>query len=141
MGVSLGAVCRDGDGRVAWAVSVQAEGVRPVQMAETEAVLLGLKEARRVGMRNVIVESDCLNVVADLQGGKKGRSDIFLIYKEILSLVPSFDSVIFNYTRRDSNKLAHLVAHASPWIIGRRFWLDAMPLSFVNVAEQDLINI
>ncbi|XP_074297820.1 uncharacterized protein LOC141628601 [Silene latifolia] len=141
MGVGLGAVCRNGDGRVAWAVSVQAEGVCPVQMAEAEAVLLGLKEARCVGMRNVIVESDCLNVVADLQGGKKGRSDIFLIYKEILSLVPSFDSVIFNYTRRDCNKLAHLVAHASPWIIGRRFWLDVLPLSFANVAEQDLINI
>ncbi|XP_074313686.1 uncharacterized protein LOC141648876 [Silene latifolia] len=141
MGVGLGAVCRDGDGRVAWAVSVQSDGVCPVQMAEAEAVLLGLKEARRVGMRDVIVESDCLNVVADLQGGKKGRSDIFLIYKEILSLVPSFDSVIFNYTRRDCNKLAHLVAHASPWILGRRFWLDVLPLSFANVAEQDLINI
>ncbi|XP_074265894.1 uncharacterized protein LOC141588346 [Silene latifolia] len=141
MGVGLGAVCRDGDGRVAWAVSVQAEGICCVQMAEAEAILLGLKEARRVGMRSVIVESDCLNVVADLKERKKGRSNIFLIYKEILSLVPFFDSVIFNYTRRDCNKLAHLVAHATPWTIGRRFWLDVLPLSFVNVAEHDLINI
>ncbi|XP_074289571.1 uncharacterized protein LOC141614725 [Silene latifolia] len=141
MGVGLGAVCRDGDGRVAWAVSVQDESIWSVQMAEAEAVLLGLKEAQRVGMRNVIVESDCLNVIADLEGGKMGRSDIFLIYKEILSLIPSFESVIFNYTRRANNKLAHLVSHASPWFIGRRFWLDDLPLSFVIAAEQDLSNI
>ncbi|XP_074289523.1 uncharacterized protein LOC141614678 [Silene latifolia] len=141
MGVGLRAVCRDGDGRVAWAVAVQAAGTCCVQMAEAEAILLGLKEARRVGMRSVIIERDCLNVVAALKKRTKGRSDIFLIYDEILSLIPFFDSISFNYTRRDCNKLAYLVAHAIPWTIGRRFWLDDLPMSFVNVAEQNLINI
>ncbi|XP_074267109.1 uncharacterized protein LOC141590414 [Silene latifolia] len=141
LGVGLGAVCRDGDGRVAWAVSVQASGTRCVKMAEAEAILLGLKEAKRVGMRSIIIESDCLNVVADLKKSKKGRSDIFLIYDEILSLVLFFYSVLFTYTRRDCNKLAHLLAHATPWTIGRRFWMDDLPLSFVHAAGQDLINI
>ncbi|XP_074277447.1 uncharacterized protein LOC141601083 [Silene latifolia] len=141
MGVGLGAVCRDGDGRVAWAVTVQTAGTCCVQMAEAKAILLGLKEARRVGMRSVVIESDCLNVVDALKERKRGRSDIFLIYDEILLLVPLFDTVIFNYTRRDCNKLAHLVAHATPWTIGRRFWLDVLPPSFVGVAEQDLFDI
>ncbi|XP_074266170.1 uncharacterized protein LOC141588636 [Silene latifolia] len=141
MGVGLGAVCRDGDGRVVWAVSVQSSGICCVKSAEAEAILLGLKEAKRVGMRSIIIESDCLNVVADLKGRKKGRGDVFLIYDEIFSLVPFFVSVIFNYTRRVCNKLAHLVAHATPWTIGRRFWMDSLPQPFVNAVEQDLINI
>ncbi|XP_074313724.1 uncharacterized protein LOC141648916 [Silene latifolia] len=141
MGVGLGAVCRDGDGRVAWAVAVQTAGTCCVQMAEAEAILLGLKEARCVGMRSVVIESDCLNVVNALKERKRGRSDIFLIYDEILMLVPLFDTVIFSYTRRDCNKLAHLVAHATPWTIGRRFWLDVLPPSLVGVAEQDLFDI
>ncbi|XP_074310506.1 uncharacterized protein LOC141646533 [Silene latifolia] len=141
MGVGLGAVCRDGDGRVVWAVSVQSSGICCVISAEAEAILLGLKEAQSVGMRSIIIESDCLNVVDDLKGRKKGRGDIFLIYDEIFSLVPFFDSVIFIYTRRVCNKLAHLVAHATPWTIGRRFWTDRLPQPFVIAAEQDLINI
>ncbi|XP_074266477.1 uncharacterized protein LOC141589750 [Silene latifolia] len=140
MGVGLGAVCRDGDGRVVWVVS-KSSGICCVKSAEAEAILLGLKEAQSVGMRSIIIESDCLNVVDDLKGRKKGRGDIFLIYDEIFSLVPFFDSVIFIYTRRVCNKLAHLVAHATPWTIGRRFWTDRLPQPFVIAAEQDLINI
>ncbi|XP_074297124.1 uncharacterized protein LOC141627806 [Silene latifolia] len=141
LGVGMGAVCRDEQGGVAWAVAVQEEGGRDVAMTEAEALYLGLKEARRLGLRNIIIESDCLIVVTDLQKNKKGRSDICLIYDDIFRISLFFESVVFTYTSRLSNSLAHKVAHAVPWSIGRQFWTDDLPLFFVNIAALDLSNI
>ncbi|XP_074314643.1 uncharacterized protein LOC141649870 [Silene latifolia] len=141
LGVGMGAVCRDEQGGVAWAVAVKEEGGRDVAKAEAEAVYLGLKEARRLGLRNIIIESDCLNVVTDLQKNKKGRSDICLIYDDIFRISLFFESVVFTYTSRLSNRLAHEVVHAILWSIGRRFWTDDLPLFFVNIAVLDLSNI
>ncbi|XP_074265123.1 uncharacterized protein LOC141587547 [Silene latifolia] len=132
--VGLGAVSRNSEGVVKWAVVIQRDTCREVAMAEAEALLLGLKEARRMGSRKVIIGSDCLGVVEALMKNRCGRSELFVIYNEIRRLCLSFDFVVFKDISRKLNKLAHTLAHARPWYIGKRFWTSDLPMEFAVVA-------
>ncbi|XP_074266286.1 uncharacterized protein LOC141588759 [Silene latifolia] len=140
VGVGIGVVCRDHEGGMEWAVSVQRDGSCGVPMAEAEAILLGLKEAWIRGQRSIVIESDCLEVVQALRKKKRGRSELFIIYEDILLFCNRFLH-FFTHSRRNFNRLAHEVAHARPWSIGRRVWMDEFPLQFVDVASHDLLNM
>ncbi|XP_074263188.1 uncharacterized protein LOC141585995 [Silene latifolia] len=141
VGVGLGAVSRDAAGGVEWAVVLQRGIGCDVAMAEAEAILLGLREARRMQSRKVIVESDCLIVVEDLTKHRNGRSELFVIYEEIRQISLFFESIVFKHISRKLNKLAHKLAHAMPWTHGRRFWTSDLPAEFGNVAVADISNI
>ncbi|XP_074283660.1 uncharacterized protein LOC141608197 [Silene latifolia] len=137
-GVGWGVVCRDEVGRVEWGIVVQDTVVRDPKFAEAEAILLGLTEARNVGIRKVIVESDCLEVLKDLEKRKAGRSDIFLVYEEIHLISCWFEFVSFSFPRRKYNTVAHELAHFVPWSLGRRVWTDEVPHYIANVVNDDL---
>ncbi|XP_074313416.1 uncharacterized protein LOC141648587 [Silene latifolia] len=141
VGTGMGVVARTHGGLFAWAVTLQERSILDVKRAEAEAIFIGMKEARSRGHARIIVESDCLAVIKDLQDKKKGRADIFRIYDDILSLCNSFTSVVFSFVRRESNCVAHLVAHSSPWIVGRRFWSDVAPQHIVEAISNDIINM
>ncbi|XP_074265713.1 uncharacterized protein LOC141588158 [Silene latifolia] len=120
VGLGLGAVCRDDEGRVMWGVTVQKEEVRERAMLKAEAVLMGLHEAKNMELMKVVIESDCLTMIEDLRKRKRGRSDLCLIYDDIYSLCTHFNTVEFIYVRRSSNRVAHELAHVRPWSLGRR---------------------
>ncbi|XP_074265194.1 uncharacterized protein LOC141587617 [Silene latifolia] len=114
VGVGLGVVCRNDRGEVVWCGVEQGTLVMDPEEAEATAILYDLKEARRMNNHRVILEGDCLNVIQDLQQKRKGRSSIFLIYNDIYVLCNSFDNVTFKWSRRNSNKVAHELAHLRP---------------------------
>ncbi|XP_074315009.1 uncharacterized protein LOC141651187 [Silene latifolia] len=141
VGVGLGAVSRNSAGEVEWAVVVQRGAGCAVDMAEAEAILLGLREAIRMQSRNVVIESDCLIVVDDLNRNRRGKSELFVIYEEIRQLSLSFESIVFKHISRNFNKLAHVIAHAMPWFHGRRFWTSVLPAELGVVALSDVSNL
>ncbi|XP_074318781.1 uncharacterized protein LOC141655610 [Silene latifolia] len=141
VGVGLGAVCRDERGEVVWCAVEQGMVEMDPAEAEAAAILYGLKEARRRNNSRVILEGDCSTVIHDLQKQRKGRSSIYLIYNDIYALCNFFDSISFNWVRRDFNKVAHELAHLRPWTLGSRSWLDSFPLEIVDVVGIDSINI
>ncbi|XP_074265429.1 uncharacterized protein LOC141587860 [Silene latifolia] len=114
VGVGLDAVCRNDRGEVVWCGVEQGTLVMDPEEEEATAILYGLKEARRMNNHRVILEGDCLNVIQDLQQKRKRRNSIFLIYNDIYVLCNSFDNVTFNWSRRNSNKVAHELAHLRP---------------------------
>ncbi|XP_074267203.1 uncharacterized protein LOC141590513 [Silene latifolia] len=111
------------------------------KMAEAEAILVGIKEARRTGCSRIIVEGDCLSVIEELRSRKRGRQDVFLVYDDIFLLCNSFESVVFSFVRRDYNRVAHALAHVNPWSLDRREWSNALPPYIDNIACRDLIEI
>ncbi|XP_074299133.1 uncharacterized protein LOC141630167 [Silene latifolia] len=141
VGVGLGAVCRNDRGEVEWCGVEQGSVAMVPEEAEAAAILHGLKEARRINNRKVILEGDCSNVIHDLQLKRKGRSSIFLIYTDIYALCNSFDFASFNWSRRSSNKVAHELPHLRPWTIGSRRWLASIPLDISDVVRADFDNI
>ncbi|XP_074292350.1 uncharacterized protein LOC141619219 [Silene latifolia] len=127
VGVGLGMVCRSNGGRVEWGLSIlQAQMLEP-HMAEAVAILEGLKEARRKGQDKLVVESDCLQVIDALRNHKHGRSLFHLVLDDILNLCSLFSLVVWSYTSRKNNTVAHALAHTLANEFGRVEWSDNLP--------------
>ncbi|XP_074270587.1 uncharacterized protein LOC141594469 [Silene latifolia] len=139
-GLGLGAICRNDEGKVLWGVTIQKEEMREPSMLDAEAILMGLHEAKNMEISDVEIESDCLAVIEDFRKRKQGRSDLYLIYDDIYSFCSFFKSVEFSYVRRSSNKVAHELAHVRPWLPGRRFWVDVLPLNIAELVSFDCVN-
>ncbi|XP_074318729.1 uncharacterized protein LOC141655553 [Silene latifolia] len=137
-GVSTGAVCRNRRGEVVWGMAVMHEQSWDSHIAEAVAVLDGLQEAVDRGRRDVVLESDCLQVVEVLEGKRSGRSEFSLIIDDILALCSSFNSVIWSHTSRINNCVAHSLAHVFPRIIGKTVWTDNLPQIVNNAVVFDI---
>ncbi|XP_074266449.1 uncharacterized protein LOC141589722 [Silene latifolia] len=137
-GVSLGVVCRDCEGRVLWGISCVQEQVWEPQVAEAVAVLEGVMEARRRGYTKVVIESDCLQVIDALKRKAKGRSDLALVIDDILAASSYFNSVLWSYTCRVNNSVAHSLAHLFPRSVGRFVWSGDLPPIANNAVSFDL---
>ena len=107
-------------------------------MVEAKAAFMGLQAAKEQGYRNVILESDSLQVVQALQKGVGGSSDFHLVLDDIFALIPEFESVKFSCVKRAGNSVAHALAHLQPMEMDKRWWEDDFPNSIVCLAANDL---
>ncbi|XP_074301056.1 uncharacterized protein LOC141632405 [Silene latifolia] len=137
-GVTLGLVCRGEKSDVLWGVSIVQDQVWEPHVAEAVAVLEGLKEALRTGYRDVVLESDCLQVVEARKKKLSGRSCFMLVIEEILLLCNSFNTVLWSFSSRVNNTVAHALAHIYPRNTGRMEWSDTLPPSANDAVLFDL---
>ncbi|XP_074314149.1 uncharacterized protein LOC141649356 [Silene latifolia] len=127
VGVSLGLVYRDDRGEVLWGVSVVQDQVWEPHVAEAVAVLEGVKEAKRLGYKDIVMESDCAQVIEALNKKQAGRSSFMLVIDEVLCLSEYFNSVVWSFSSRVNNSVAHALAHIYPRISGRVEWSSVLP--------------
>ncbi|XP_074318814.1 uncharacterized protein LOC141655456 [Silene latifolia] len=132
-GMGLGVACWGRDGEVQWAMAERRRGMVEVEEAEAEAVLEGMKEAAKRGVRKLWVESDCKTVIECLQDGRSGRSYLFLIVEEIRRLRGRFDCVVWRHVNRNCNRVAHGLAHFSNSADGRTVWEACLPCNLLSL--------
>ncbi|XP_074314099.1 uncharacterized protein LOC141649305 [Silene latifolia] len=139
VGTGLGAVCRDVRGEVNWLVVDQRRWDMEPKEAEAEALLLGVKEAARRSIRDIIMKSDCQVLIKALRTREHGRSDYYLILDDILFACNSFNSVQWSFVGRESNKVAHEIARLAPWTVGKREWSNGFPDNIMAHVSDDLL--
>lgn len=82
-------------------------GVTTNNVAEYQAVYLGLERAQELGVRVVDFRMDSLLVVNQMNGlWKIKNSDLAIINNRIHELATKFEKVSFSHVRREYNKLA-----------------------------------
>lgn len=82
-------------------------GVTTNNVAEYQAVYLGLERAQEMGVRTVDFRMDSLLVVNQMNGlWKIKHPDLSIIHHRIKELAGTFDKVTFSHVRREYNKLA-----------------------------------
>ncbi|XP_074288626.1 uncharacterized protein LOC141613781 [Silene latifolia] len=140
-GISVGVVCRNDRGEVVWGVSEVMEQHWEPQIAEAVDMLEGMKEAKRHRHRKIVVESDCLVLIDSLKKKKTERNMLALILEEILVLCNSFISVLWSYTSRANNGVAHALAHLFPRVVGRFLWSDVLPPTANNAVSIDSLLV
>ncbi|XP_074305801.1 uncharacterized protein LOC141641023 [Silene latifolia] len=128
-GVGLGVVCWDHEEGVQWTVMERRRGMAEADEAEAEAILEGVKEAARRGVKRIVVESDCKSVIDILREGLQGRSFLFLVIDEIRNVCNNFDFIIWHFLGRKDTKIAHDLAHLSNSVIGGKMWEGRIPCS------------
>ncbi|XP_074327322.1 uncharacterized protein LOC141665243 [Apium graveolens] len=115
LGACAGAVFRDEDGKVQLPISWKMEKCWSPLIAESKAMLLCIQAAVEFGFTRVAVESDCLNLINAISAQERGNSSFHLILDDIIHVSSFLDFVSWNFIRRDSNKVAHELAHHLTW--------------------------
>ena len=132
----VGAVIRDEMGNVLLAAGVRLEEVASPEETEARAILFGLQAAFDAGLRNLEVESDCLNVIKMLKG-HTARTVTQVIVNDILSLSNLFSFCSFSFVNRVCNKVAHSMAQLSLSFEEKRVWLEDHPPDLLSLVLAD----
>lgn len=139
--IGCGGVVRDATGDVMVACCGRMEGGYEVDVAEALSARFVLKIAWESGFRDIVMESDCLKLIAHLKLAKVETSSFGNLVYDILVLVASFNSVSFNHVCRDGNKVAHNLAHLSRSFSETRVWLEEVPREVQAFVSADLIVV
>jgi len=76
-------------------------------IAEYTGLIIGLKQAIKVGIKNIKVNGDSQLVIKQMTGNYKVNSENLIeLYKTAKQLEKSFDSISFNHIYRKDNKRA-----------------------------------
>ncbi|KAK6140723.1 hypothetical protein DH2020_025534 [Rehmannia glutinosa] len=112
-GTRIGAIIRDHGGCEIEAVSKRLPEDMEVIIAEATACKEGIGIALEVGIRNVVIETDNLQLFQALRSNESDFSYLGNIVEDIKSLLPCFISYSFSWVRRSGNVVAHnLARHA-----------------------------
>ncbi|KAG8363639.1 hypothetical protein BUALT_Bualt19G0043400 [Buddleja alternifolia] len=108
-----GCIARDSHGEcLAWKRKRRSFGSVP-EVAEALAAFDAMQLAREHRWRHIQVEGDCLSLINRLRERRRDLSSLDPLVKDILDLIPFFDSIVFSFVRRLGNKPAHLLARSS----------------------------
>lgn len=107
---SVGVVIRDFQGRLCAFKAGPIRNPGYVDGAELMAIRSGLDLCQHMGFSNVLVFSDCLNVVKDVSQGVGGLGQCDVVAYEIRSMLELPQFLSFNHMRRSANNIAHTLA-------------------------------
>ncbi|XP_074287740.1 uncharacterized protein LOC141612892 [Silene latifolia] len=126
-GCGMGMVIRDHNRRVERMGVQQVRDRWNPEIAEAMAAAFGLKTAHQMGLDNVVLESDCLELITMLKAKFFPTNYFGRLGKVVSVLASEFACVSFNFIRRDGNSVAHELAHLLPIDYATRYWVGTIP--------------
>jgi ribonuclease HI len=102
-----GAVLYDPSGKEIWADSFFVGTKETNNVAEYTGLLLGLREASKRGIQDILVRGDSLLVIKQMRGEYKVNSpNIQSLFLEARQLSLKFKTIVFEHVYREKNKRA-----------------------------------
>ncbi|KAL4377090.1 hypothetical protein GQ457_02G030170 [Hibiscus cannabinus] len=120
------AVARDSSGRIV-AGDSDCFFASSASTAEALAIRLGVTLALSVGLDNVIVESDCKEVIYRLISGVQSAWESAAVEEDILSRISSLSTCSFSFVPRSCNRVADWVAKNISRGLCPRNWVSNPP--------------
>ncbi|KAE8766689.1 hypothetical protein D1007_62058 [Hordeum vulgare] len=119
---AVSAVCRDDHGKYLGASALVFHGLTDPHILETLACREAQALAQDLLLQHIVVASDCLTAVRDINSGTHGITG--QIVEEVIDGISNFQHISFVHEGRVSNREAHLLAkHALHLGEGRHMWL------------------
>jgi ribonuclease HI len=116
----IGAVVTSPSGRILAEVS-EGIGVATNNVAEYRAALEGLRRARALGAKDVLLRSDSRLLIEQLAGRFRVKNPTLIrLHGEVRSLLKEFQGVRFEHVPREFNKEADRLANrgVDEWLAG-----------------------
>ncbi|XP_071722151.1 uncharacterized protein [Rutidosis leptorrhynchoides] len=107
----LGSVIRDHNASVICCQYSLQDGIPDIPLAEAATILQGISAALSAGFERLIIESDSLLIVNELNRSGTCFLSCHDIICKVKQLARNFVSCIFAYTPRSNNRLAHSLAN------------------------------
>ena len=136
---ATGAVIRDDQGRFISASACAISYVEDAPTAEARSIRNGLILASNSGCNNIIVNSDCMEVIQTMQDDGNSTGVAAAIYEECSFLARNFSSISFVLCPRERNKVAHLLASQAEGPLTTSWYVD--PPSFILDALANDVNL
>ncbi|XP_074314802.1 uncharacterized protein LOC141650968 [Silene latifolia] len=138
--VGLGVVGRDCAGTVKVVTCRRVRARWTAEMAEAKALLFGIEVVQRMGLGNVSLETDALNVVRAVRKEVVLRSPFGLCVREVGNLAKSIGCRSFSHVKRGGNTVAHWCARLCSSAGEEQILVNDFPLSVIRLADLDLIE-
>eukprot|EP00210_Caulerpa_lentillifera_P002793 g2668.t1 len=118
-----GSTLEDPNGRQIWR-GCSFLGTVTNNQAEYDGLIKGLLAAKEAGVKNLKVYGDSKLVIEQMQGNWAVKSPkLRPLHAQATELVRCFDSITFNFVKRDENSIADaLVNDAIDWESGQSEW-------------------
>jgi ribonuclease HI len=136
---STGCIIRDSQGQFLAACRVEIEGVIDVTTAEAQAVRDGLRLAERIGCNNLIVETDCLEVVNAYNFPMENRIIGVAFLDESRTMMVGFNEASISHCSKEENRAAHQLARSTDdsncifWLESPHFFLYPQLVNDVTI--------
>ncbi|KAL9423014.1 hypothetical protein AB3S75_035159 [Citrus x aurantiifolia] len=120
----LGAVIRNSKGQVLGAAVRSTTFQEDITTAEAEAVKWGMEMAKKARLMDVIVETDCMEVVNLANNETSNRKEIMWTILEIQECKAGFQTIQIQHVPRCCNKFAHSLAKRALESSESVMWLE-----------------
>ena len=128
---------RDSQGWVLAALTEKVDGVQDAEVIEALAIRRAIRFVIEASFNYVIIESDSLSVVKDIQDTAEPTCHIGNIIEDVKLLSKTMKSCEFHHTKRETNQVAHTLArnaiHADTEIV----WIEEIPPCVSDVIRLD----
>ncbi|KAM6559544.1 hypothetical protein CsatA_028783 [Cannabis sativa] len=135
----IGLVARSSTGLVIQAKRISKVGILKPHVVEAIGIKEALSWIKANEWTNVVIESDCLRVIRDLQRIKNMASPYGHIISDCMTLCSDIVGVSFNFVKRSANKVAHVLARSSLSEADCTFSGDALPSGIASLVSDVLI--
>lgn len=106
----VGVIVRDELGRVEAAMCRNLGAPLGEVETEVKAIEAGILFAQDIGVRDIVVESDCLTMIQALNGTFAPPSVVSAVIQGILDISKGFHRVEFSHVKRQENRPAHVLS-------------------------------
>ncbi|XP_074373951.1 uncharacterized protein LOC141714325 [Apium graveolens] len=138
--IGIGVVARDFTGSVIFAATKRIRAYWSSEVAEAKAIDIAVRLGRKYGLEEVILESDCKNLVNRLSKGVTYLSDLDYVLDDILVTSTSFKSISWSHVKRDGNSVAHHLARLFPFG-SQQVWENHCPTEIVPYVNMDILSL
>ncbi|CAN0876047.1 hypothetical protein LINGRAHAP2_LOCUS11081 [Linum grandiflorum] len=139
--MEAGVVVRDDAGTFKLASVHKTPGEWQPDLAEAITIEFRLQTAKQHQFCDIIIESDCLDIVQQVQEMGEDLSEIRVICRSIRRLLDEFDSAQIQHCSREDNKTAHIMAHSEARWNYRVEWVDRPPIYIVYQLILDNVTV
>ena len=133
---STGVIIRNHYGEIIRAQALWYEFAADARSMEALALRDGIRLADDLGLDNLEVESDALEVVNLCTAGSFRRADIGAFFQQVQDLRDCFQSCTIRYIPREANEAAHRCAKQASSARRRCLWVNYVPVFLRDCMHQ-----
>ncbi|XP_075665318.1 uncharacterized protein LOC142634977 [Castanea sativa] len=123
----FGAVIRNSRGEVMAAMTAKGPAVQCSKEAELLACRKAMEFATDTSFTTLIVEGDSVNATRSITSTKDNQSAFGHIVGNIWHLMGALEWVSVSCTKKNGNKVAHVLARYAQHVNSDSFWMEKVP--------------
>ncbi|CAL1371746.1 unnamed protein product [Linum trigynum] len=130
-------ILRDNSGNFLMGATYRTRRRWPIEMAEAQAMLWGLKLTRANYSQPLLLESDCQSVIQKLNRREATEMEVGMICDEIREFANGGGNVEWRFWKREGNACAHKMARLKCRVDETEIWFSRPPVILVPLILQE----